>query len=156
EVRVFRTEALDDPSEDGAIEEATPEEGASPLSSERVPPLVAKARDAARAAADKAKPALAALFAKLALLCAKALERGGPRAKAAWARVRSGGAALFAKLAARVMRGRGKRRTTAAPVRVAQAPKLRRQREERAAPPRKTGRIVVLSTLAIAAVASAV
>lgn len=119
-------------------------------------PVWERARDGAIATAAKTKPALAALWAKLALFFAKALERGGPRAKLAWARVAGVSTVLFGKVASGVMRGKGKRRTTSAPPRVAQAPKLRRQREEQAPPPKKTRRIVMLSVLAFAGVGTAV
>lgn len=143
------------PVELAADEEEPAESSAHPLLA-RVMPVWARARAAVAVAAAKAKPALAAAWAKLALVLAKVLERGGPRARQAWARARELGASLVAKIAARLGRGKGKRRTTAAPPRVAQAPRLRRQREEQAAPPKRSRRVIALSVIAFAGVGAAV
>lgn len=137
--------------------DAMPAASTSPL--DRIGPAWARARASAIELGQKARPALAALWTKLALLFAKGLEKGGPRAKGAWLRAKTIATELAAKAASRVTRGKGKRRTTSAPpVRVAQAPKLRRQREEQqpAPAPKKSRRVIALSALAFAGVGATV
>lgn len=123
----------------------------------RLEPAWQNVRRHASALARRARPALAALWAKLAVWVASAVSKGGPRAKRVWSKTLAVVQALSAKAAARVLRGKAKRRTTSAPVRVAEAPRPRRQREERpAAAPRKTARIVLVSALAFTGVGAAV
>lgn len=152
--RVERPETIEKP------ERAAPAARAAlgSVLAERIEPAWAKVRERASALSTKARPALAALWTKIAALFAAVLSKGGPRAKTAWAKARSAAQALGSKAAARVSRGKGKRRTTAAPpTRTAPAPRLRRQREEPAArAPKKTARAVVLSALAFAGVGAAV
>ncbi len=127
---------------------------------ERVGPGLARAREALVAAYDKARPMLAAAWAKLALWGAMAAEKGGPRLKQLVARLGTFGGALGGRISARLASGKkAKRRTTAAPVRkTAQPPRLRRQRGEEPAPPpaRKNRRAVVLAALAFVVVAALV
>ena len=128
------------------------------VAAERLGPAWTKTRAGAAALVVKIRPALAALWAKTLVFTAAVVAKGGPRTKRAWAKVRAVLEALGGKVAARVLRGKAKRRTTATPpVRTAEAPRLRRQREEPALrSPRKTGRIVLISALAFAGVGTAV
>jgi hypothetical protein len=108
----------------------------------------------ARTGVERARPAIAAFFASALALTMKLLERGGPRVKRFAARVALLGQGIYARVAAKT---KGKRRTTAAPVRVAGPPKRRLQREEQEAPsPKKMRRIAILSVLAFAGVGTAV
>ena len=128
------------------------------VAAERLGPAWTKTRAGAAALAVKIRPSLAALWAKTLVFTAAVVAKGGPRTKRAWAKVRAALEVLGGKVAARVLRGKAKRRTTATPpVRTAEAPRLRRQREEPASrSPRKTGRIVLISALAFAGVGTAV
>lgn len=151
----------DDASVDpDAAPEAAPEPGLAGVA-QRLRPLWAQARVRTEALAEKAKPALAAFWAKVVAVAAVVAKTAGPRAKAVFGALAAASKGLFAKLAGTIGK-KGKRRTTAAPRRrVAQSPKLRRQREEaaaQAAPSNKkrNRRVVLLSVLAFAGVGTAV
>lgn len=126
----------------------------------RVAPMLEKTRALASGAAARLRPTLQALWARTKALAALVLEKGGPGAKQLATRLHALGAALVAAVSSRLARGKkAKRRTTAAPVRVAAAPpRLRRQRAEEPAPaPRSTNRrVLALGALAALVVAALV
>jgi hypothetical protein len=139
---------------EGVIETRETQTPALPAWQARVLPIVRKAREHALVMLERAKPALGAMWTQLVLFSIKVASKLGPRGRAIGARMKAFGVAIVAKIAP----GKGKRRTTAAPSRSAQAPvKRRQQREEDAPPPKKTlRRIAILSALAFAGVGIAV
>lgn len=119
----------------------------------KLAPFVTAAKDKLLALGAEAKPALAGAWAKLVLFFGMVVEKGGPKAKAFFVRVRG--------FVSRIRRSSGKRRTTAAPrpKRVAGPPRRRKQRAEPEPEPapRRSGRqILALSVLAFAGVGAAV
>ncbi|MFK7987268.1 MAG: PilZ domain-containing protein [Sandaracinaceae bacterium] len=115
----------------------------------------AKTSAALGAVKEKAGPTARAWFAKFAALFALALQKAGPKGKAAWEKIRATAATVGGIVARKVLK-KGKRRTTARPPRrVAESPRLRRQRKDEPveAPKPKIGRrVLALSLLAFAAV----
>jgi hypothetical protein len=146
------------PHEEASARGAAPRAVARSAGSEAPAAIFAKAREGASVLSATVKPALASLWAKLALACARLVAKGGPRAKGAWKKARAAASVLSARIATRIVRGKAKRRTTAAPpAHVAPAPRVRRQREQREAPAQRSSKgIVLVSALAFAGAGAAV